>query len=65
MKRSLLFLLLLTFVSFFPKRLAAGVKLTCIDSRSCTYPCYSIAWIEYTDPDGNTTGSFGSCCSCA
>jgi hypothetical protein len=64
MKRLSFFLFVLGFVSFIPKSMRADAKITCIDSSTCPYPCYSIEWIQYTDPDGTTTGQFGDCCEC-
>ena len=65
MKKFWLCLFVLAALALVPAKTQAGVKVNCIDSSSCSGSCHYIAWIEYTDPDGNKTGSFGSCCLCA
>jgi hypothetical protein len=64
MRRWLLLVLMLGAMALVPTRMRADVSETCVSAPACGYPCYVIALIQYTDPDGNTTYEFGSCCWC-
>lgn len=64
MKRLWLYALVLATLTLVPARARADINVTCISASDCEGDCQYRAWIVETDPDGNTSGSFGSCCYC-
>jgi len=64
MKKVWIGILVLGAVALLPTKTQADVSETCANASSCSGSCHYIAWVQYTDPDGNTGGYFGGCCWC-